>query len=942
MVQLLVPAWAGASTGPALTAAPQQPPLKLKAATYNINNARGTDNVPDTTRIADAIRSTGAEVIALQAVDKNYSSRSSYEDQPKLISEKLGMYYVFAPNVDLAPEPGRTERRQFGTMILSKYPIVSSMNHPLSNSGTEKRALLEADIEVNGTTIRYFTTHMDTSSTMRLKQADEILAIVRSQSVPAIVAAYPNALDTSAEMKQLFTELNDAFFDQPEAFTNPSQLPAKRISYIMPDRNWELGEAKVVPSLASTHLPIVSELTLNPDAHLNPNIKSLAFTDKIKIETVGTTSTFKLQAYMTNGTIRDVTNHSQYANTQPHVADIPAPGVLRALASGTTVITATYGQSTANLPVSVYLKNPNLSSISVNGVPIPGFTPSQTDYYFTLPADNRQVPAVTAVTEDPNGATKIQLPSVVPGIVYVIGTADDGLTTKEYRIHFAEEKTDVHFPIKVMSYNIHHGADPSDNYNLERIADVIRQSGAEIVGLQEVDRYYSSRSNNEDTIQRLSDLLGMQFAYGANLDRPPSEPGQPRSQYGTAVLSKYPIMQNQNYWLTSYGQEQRGVLETTIDVQGVQLSFYSTHLGLDAIQRNTQADEILAIMAKRSGPKILVGDFNARPYAPEMSKFTKELQNQFADQPNGFTIDSVNPSATIDYILASSDVMLGERENARVIQTQASDHLPIVSNLYLKRQLQQLTVDRTDGKAVIGEQYPLKVTGSYSGGFTSDVTSHVKYTVSDSSVLTVSPSGIVTPLNPGAAEIEATLDGIIASSTVYVMSNNSRLASIQLEGAPLAGFAAELLEYTVYLPEGTSSALPITADAADAKANIAVSQAEGVPGAATIVVTAEDGVHHTTYRVYFERNSIVGMVLSPADWKAEPGEETTVTAYLQYKDGSRKEVPEKVKFAHSDGSVASVNAHGEVKAHLAGTSSVTATFGEYTAAMNVVVNGSRK
>lgn len=244
----------------------------------------------------------------------------------------------------------------------------------------------------------------------------------------------------------------------------------------------------------------------------------------------------------------------------------------------------------------------------------------------------------------------------------------------------------MYFPIKVMSYNIRHGADPFDHYNLERIADVIRQSGAEIVGLQEVDRYYSSRSNNEDTIQRLSDMLGMHFAFGANLDRPPSQPGQPRSQYGTAVMSKYPIVQNHNYWLTNNsGQEQRGVLETTIDIQGVQLSFYTIHMGLDAVQRNIHANEILAILAKRSGPRIVVGDFNARPYFPEMINFTKVLQNQFADQPLAFTFDTINPYATIDYIFASREVLLGEREHARVIQTQASDHFPIISNLYLKQ-----------------------------------------------------------------------------------------------------------------------------------------------------------------------------------------------------------------------------------------------------------------
>ncbi|MEH7375155.1 hypothetical protein [Neobacillus drentensis] len=59
-------------------------------------------------------------------------------------------------------------------------------------------------------------------------------------------------------MKQLFTAFSDAFFDQPTAFTNPSLLPSKRISYILTDHNWELGDAQVIPSLASTHLPIVS------------------------------------------------------------------------------------------------------------------------------------------------------------------------------------------------------------------------------------------------------------------------------------------------------------------------------------------------------------------------------------------------------------------------------------------------------------------------------------------------------------------------------------------------------------------------------------------------------------------------------------------------------------------------------------------------------------
>lgn len=49
-------------------------------------------------------------------------------------------------------------------------------------------------------------------------------------------------------------------------------------------------------------------------------------------------------------------------------------------------------------------------------------------------------------------------------------------------------------PATVMSYNIHHGVGLDNQLSLERIAGVIRDAGADIVGLQEVDRFYGERS----------------------------------------------------------------------------------------------------------------------------------------------------------------------------------------------------------------------------------------------------------------------------------------------------------------------------------------------------------------------------------------------------------------------------------------------------------------
>jgi hypothetical protein len=52
--------------------------------------------------------------------------------------------------------------------------------------------------------------------------------------------------------------------------------------------------------------------------------------------------------------------------------------------------------------------------------------------------------------------------------------------------------------VTVASYNIHHGVGEDDQLDLDRIAEQIRTSGADIIGLQEVDRHWSSRSDFVD------------------------------------------------------------------------------------------------------------------------------------------------------------------------------------------------------------------------------------------------------------------------------------------------------------------------------------------------------------------------------------------------------------------------------------------------------------
>ena len=118
-----------------------------------------------------------------------------------------------------------------------------------------------------------------------------------------------------------------------------------------------------------------------------------------------------------------------------------------------------------------------------------------------------------------------------------------------------------------MSYNIHHGRGVDDRLDLARIAAVIRGAGADIVGLQEVDRHWGERSDFADQAAELARDLAMHVVYGVNLDLDPLSPGGPRRQYGNAILSDAPIRGWRNTLLPRTGElEQRGLLEALVTV----------------------------------------------------------------------------------------------------------------------------------------------------------------------------------------------------------------------------------------------------------------------------------------------------------------------------------------------------------------------------------------
>jgi endonuclease/exonuclease/phosphatase family metal-dependent hydrolase len=240
-------------------------------------------------------------------------------------------------------------------------------------------------------------------------------------------------------------------------------------------------------------------------------------------------------------------------------------------------------------------------------------------------------------------------------------------------------------PLTVVTYNIHHGAGIDGVLDLERIAVLLEKSGADVIGLQEVDRHWSERSKWVDQPAWFAKRLKMHYGYAANLDLPPLNPGEPRRQYGTAILSRYPIKDFTNTLLPLYPTgEQRGLAVATVKVRGAELRFANTHLTHNnAQERLEQAQKVVSLLGGSTEPTFLVGDLNARPDTPEIKTLTELLSDTWpaVGTGPGYTSPAVKPTARIDYLLHSAQL---RPVKASVPVSPASDHLPVVASYTLR------------------------------------------------------------------------------------------------------------------------------------------------------------------------------------------------------------------------------------------------------------------
>ena len=230
--------------------------------------------------------------------------------------------------------------------------------------------------------------------------------------------------------------------------------------------------------------------------------------------------------------------------------------------------------------------------------------------------------------------------------------------------------------VKVLTFNIYHGATMNGDFNLDHIADIIKDLDPDLVALQEVD-FKTNRSKKYDLVTELgirtkmSPIFGraMYFSGGA---------------YGNGVLSKYGFEKTENFpFPEEQGVEPRTALVVDVKMPfGDVITLISTHLTVENEKsRMKQAEVLNKFFGNNNSNGILAGDLNELPEGETIRQLQKQWTMSFTD--NSPSYPSSFPNQKIDYVMYRPAQRWKVLKTIVIDDKVASDHCPVYVELQL-------------------------------------------------------------------------------------------------------------------------------------------------------------------------------------------------------------------------------------------------------------------
>jgi len=223
----------------------------------------------------------------------------------------------------------------------------------------------------------------------------------------------------------------------------------------------------------------------------------------------------------------------------------------------------------------------------------------------------------------------------------------------------------------VASYNVHRCVGADGRNDPRRVADVVRETAALVIGLQEIET--AANGGDISPLDALARETGYEAVAGA-ID------ASDRRGFGNALLTTLPILAIRRFDISVPKREPRGLLDVEIDWHGRPLRVLNTHFGLSGAERRVQVMLVLGeLHLEREGLTVLLGDFNE--WLPG-GRPLRALAHRFGRGSSPRTFPSRRPLFSLDRIWVQPRAALaGVRVHGSRLARAASDHLPLVATV---------------------------------------------------------------------------------------------------------------------------------------------------------------------------------------------------------------------------------------------------------------------
>lgn len=229
--------------------------------------------------------------------------------------------------------------------------------------------------------------------------------------------------------------------------------------------------------------------------------------------------------------------------------------------------------------------------------------------------------------------------------------------------------------------------------DINKVVGFLKQNKADVICLQELTIDFEKQGQ-----VHTPEYIAQQLGYNAYFQEITF--ADKSMKLANAIFSKYEIHETRTVWINkeqgsgNFDDENRAYIEAKVQIDDNELTIGTAHMSythaFEPSERKLQETVTLTdAIIENNQNFILAGDFNALPDSEvirRIEEYVKNLGPEYSKKTwttkpfsyNGFEADTLD--YRLDYVFGSRDITV---KTAKVLQTEFSDHLPIVVELVL-------------------------------------------------------------------------------------------------------------------------------------------------------------------------------------------------------------------------------------------------------------------